>query len=207
MDVPIESVTIMALIELPPPDAAKRVFLDGLGAKDSLQLNYSLPLYALSLLELGKDGPIRPTALGWQFLTIDKRGVVVGEVSNQPDDPGGEVATSLTRGTAIDECWKAYEAVKQHPEVLNEPFELRRLRISPLRIDAFWLKALPSDDVLGASDRVYPFVAFEEELKSKLLSAPDFLTIVRQLAAKAIVQEAPRHRVEPKPARNLRSER
>ena len=207
MDVPIESVTIMALIELPPPDAAKRVFLDGLGANDSLQLNYSLPVYALSLEELGKADPIRPTALGWQFLTIDSKGFVCGEVSNQPDDPGGEVATSLTRGTAIDECWKAYEAVKQHPEVLNEPFELRRLRISPLRIDAFWLKALPSDDVLGASDRVYPFVAFEVELKSKLLSAPDFLTIVRQLAAKAIVQEAPRHRVEPKPARNLRPER
>ena len=203
----IESVTTMALIELPPPDAAKRVFLDGLGANDSLQLNYSLPVYALSLEELGKADPIRPTALGWQFLTIDSKGFVCGEVSNQPDDPGGEVATSLTRGTAIDECWKAYEAVKQHPEVVNEAFELRRLRISPLRIDAFWLKALPSDDVLGASDRVYPFVAFEEELKSKLLSAPDFLTIVRQLAAKAIVQEAPRHRVEPKPARNLRSER
>jgi hypothetical protein len=41
----------MALIELPPPDAAKRVFLDGLGANDSLQLNYSLPVYALSLEE------------------------------------------------------------------------------------------------------------------------------------------------------------
>jgi hypothetical protein len=185
----------MAFIEIPPPDAWKRVFLEGLGANDSLQLNYSLPVYALSLEELGKADPIRPTALGWQFLTIDSKGFVCGEVSNQPDDPGGEVATSLTRGTAIDECWKAYEAVKQHPEVLNEPFELRRLRISPLRIDAFWLKALPSDDVLGASDRVYPFVAFDERLKSQLLSAPAFLTIVRQLAAKAIVQETPRRTV------------
>jgi hypothetical protein len=191
----IESVTTMAFIEIPPPGAWKRVFLEGLGANDSLQLNYSLPVYALSLEELGKADPIRPTALGWQFLTIDSKGFVCGEVSNQPDDPGGEVATSLTRGTAIDECWKAYEAVKQHPEVLNEPFELRRLRISPLRIDAFWLKALPSDDVLGASDRVYPFVAFDERLKSQLLSAPAFLTIVRQLAAKAIVQETPRRTV------------
>jgi hypothetical protein len=185
----------MAFIEIPPPDAWKRAFLEGLGANDPLQLNYSLPVYALSLEELGKADPIRPTALGWQFLTIDSKGFVCGEVSNQPDDPGGEVATSLTRGTAIDECWKAYEAVKQHPEVLNEPFELRRLRISPLRIDAFWLKASPSDDVLGASDRVYPFVAFDERLKSQLLSAPAFLTIVRQLAAKAIVQETPRRTV------------
>lgn len=195
MDVPIESVTIMALIELPPPDAAKRVFLDGLGADDSLHLNFSLPVYALSLLELGKDGPMRPTALGWQFLTIDKRGVVVGEVSNEPDYPGGEIATTLTRGMAIDEAWKAYGVIREHPEVLKEPIELRRLRISPLWIDAFWLKALPSDDVLGASDRVYPFVAFEEQLKSQLLSAPAFLTIVRQLAAKAIAQKEPRHRV------------
>ena len=195
MYVPIESVTTMPMTEIPAPDALKRAFLDGFGADDSLQLNFSLPVYALSLLELGNPGPIRPTALGWQFLTIDQTGVVVGEVSNEPDDPGGEIAITLTRGTAIDEAWKAYDAVKQHPEVLNEPIELRRLRISPLRIDAFWLKALPSDDVLGAGDRVYPFVAFDERLNSKLLSAPDFLAIVRELAAEAIVQEAPRHRV------------
>jgi hypothetical protein len=42
---------------------------------------------------------------------------------------------------------------------------------------------------------VYPFVAFDERLKSQLLSAPAFLTIVRQLAAKAIVQETPRRTV------------
>ena len=185
----------MPMTEIPPPDALKRAFLDGFGSDDSLQLNFSLPVYALSLLELGNPGPIRPTALGWQFLTIDQRGVVVGEVSNEPDYPGGEIATTLTRGTAIDEAWKAYDVVKQHPEVLKEPIELRRLRISPLWIDAFWLKALPSDDILGASDRVYPFVAFDERLNSQLLSAPDFLAIVRELAAEAIVQEAPRHRV------------
>lgn len=184
----------MGMIEIPSPDALKRIFLEGLGAQDSLKLNFSLPVYALSLLELKKSDPLRPTALGWQFLTIDKKGIVVGEVSNEPDDPGGEIATTLTRGTAIDEAWKAYNVVKQHPEVLKEPFELRRLRISPLRIDAFWLKALPADDVLGASDRVYSFVAFEEKLKSKLLPAPAFLTIVRKLAAKAIAQKAPRLR-------------
>src|ERR1041385_5910944 len=116
----------MALTEIPPPDAMKRAFLDGLGANDSLQLNFSLPLYTLSLLELGKADPIRPTALGWQFLTIDNRGVVVGEVSNEPDYPGGEIETSLTRGTAIDEHWKAYDAIKEHPEVLNESFEIGR---------------------------------------------------------------------------------
>ena len=77
---------------------------------------------------------------------------------------------------------------------------MRRLRISPLRIDAFWLKALPSDDVLGASDRVYPFVAFDERLNSQLLSAPAFLTIVRELAAEAIVQKAAKPASHP-PAR------
>ena len=172
-----------------------RAFLDGYGADQSLQLSFSLPLYAISLAQLGMDGPITPEPLGWQFLTIDQQGVVVGEVTNQPDDLSAGIATSLTRGTAIDEAWKAYDVVKQHPEVLNVPIELRRLRISPLYIDAFWLKALPSDDVLGAGDRVYPFVAFDERLNSKLLSAPDFLTIVRELAAKAIIQEAPPHRV------------
>jgi hypothetical protein len=193
--VSIESVKTMPMIEIPPPAELLRTFLDGYGADQSLQLGFSLPLYAISLAQLGKDSPITPEPLGWQFLTIDQRGVVVGEVTNQPDDLSAGIATSLTRGTAIDEAWKAYDVVKQHPEVLNVPIELRRLRISPLFIDAFWLKALPSDDVLGAGDRVYPFVAFEEQLNSKLLSAPDFLTIVRELAAKAIVQEAPPHRV------------
>lgn len=193
--VSIESVKTMPMIEIPPPAELMRAFLDGYGADQSLKLSFSLPVYAVSLPQLGQPGPIRPEALGWQFLTIDQRGVVVGEVSNQPDNLKSDIETSLTRGTAIDEAWKAYDAVIQHPEVLNEPFELRRLRISPLWIDAFWLKAMPSDDILGDKDRVYTFLTFEDSLKSQLLSAPAFLTIVRELAAEAIVQEAPRHRV------------
>lgn len=185
----------MALKEIPPPDALKRAFLDGFGADDSLQLRFSLPLYSLSLPQLTKDAdPLQPEALGWQFMTIDSNGIVAGETPNEPDDSEGGIATSLARGTTIDLAWQAYLAIKEHPDVLNEPFEPRRLRISPLRIEAFWLKAFPVDNVLGASDRVYPFVAFQEELKSKLLSAPAFLDIVRKLAAEPVVYNAPRPR-------------
>src|ERR1035438_8150395 len=44
----------MPMTEIPPPDALKRAFLDGFGADDSLQLNFSLPVYALSLTPAGK---------------------------------------------------------------------------------------------------------------------------------------------------------
>jgi hypothetical protein len=48
------------------------------------------------------------------------------------------------------------------------------------------LKALPPDNRLSASDRVWPYMAFQKELDGKLLSATDFLTVVRQLAAEEI---------------------
>jgi hypothetical protein len=184
------------LIELLPPDAQKRAFLEGLEADDSSELQFSLPLYSLSLQELrGNHEPVTPKALGWQFLTIDAKGATrAGEVPNEPDEEGGKVTTTLTRGTPVDEAWKAYRQVIQHPEVRKERFELRRLRISSLRIDAFWLKMPPADDTLGAGDRLWAFVAFQEELKSKLLPVSAFLPVVRKLAAERIAEYPPRGR-------------
>lgn len=167
-----------------------RAFLDGYGADQSLKLNFSLPVFAISLPQLGKN-PVRPEPIGWQFLTMDGNGVVVGEVPNQPDSVNGEIETSLTRGTAVDQAWQAYGFVKEHPDLLNQAFELRRLRISPLWIDAFWLKAMPADDVLGPNDRVYTFLTFDDRLRSKLLPAPDFLKIVMHVAAEAYAAKLP----------------
>jgi hypothetical protein len=184
------------LTELPPPDLLKRAFLEGLEGNDASKMEFSLPLYSLSLKELRDDpDPLRPKPLGWQFLTIDAKGVTLaGEVPNEPDEPDGKVTTSLTRGMPIEEAWKAYREVIQHPEVLSQRFELRRLRISSLRIEAFWLKMLPADETMGPTDRVWAFVAFQEELKSKLVSVPAFLSVVRKLAEQAVATNAPRAR-------------
>jgi hypothetical protein len=180
-------VTIMALTEIPPPEDMKRAFLDGLTVNDSLQLNFSLPVYAISIADLvGVVDPLQLKAVGWQFLTIDSKGVVAGEVPNEPDYPGGEITTSLSRGEMIDEALQAARAVRAHPDVLNEAFEFRRLRISGLGIEAFWLKSLPVNDNLSATDRVWSYAAFEDELNAKLLSANDFLKVVRKLAVEEI---------------------
>ena len=99
--------------------------------------------------------------------------------------------TSLTRGVAIDDALKASSMIREHPDMLREQWELRRLRISFLRIDAFWCKALPADNLLSANDRVLSFVAFQGELKSKLVPGSTFLTVVRQVAARPLVRNAP----------------
>jgi hypothetical protein len=176
----------MALIEIPPPDAAKRAFFDGLGVPDAFRrLHFSLPLYTLHISGLAKGpGPLQTKLIGWQFLTIDAKGIAVaGDVPVERGSSDEEMETSLTRGIAIDEALKASSLVREHPDRVKEEFELRRLRISPLRIEAFWWKAPPADDLLSANDRVYSFVTFEEELKSKLVSGAAFLTILRQMAA------------------------
>ena len=85
--VSIESVTTMALIETPPPEAAKRIFFEALGVPDALRkLHFSLPLYAPALSELKKaSGPLQTKLLGWQFLTLNAKGVAVaGEVPIEP---------------------------------------------------------------------------------------------------------------------------
>jgi hypothetical protein len=183
----------MPLIEAPPPEAMKQVYLEGLGVDQSWQLSFSVPVYSLSVVDLRKKAdPLRLQLLGWQFLTIDPKGTVVGgEVPNEPDHADGTRTTSLTRGPIVDEAWQAYRAIKAHPEVLDKPIELRHLRISSLRIEAFWLKTPPSDDVLGPSDLVYPFFTFHTEIKSKLLPAHDFLSFVRKLVAKAPPRNLP----------------
>lgn len=199
----------MPLIQTPPPDAAKRAFLDGLGIgpdDSSRMLQFSVPVYGLSLPELRKNtDSLQTKLLGWQFLAIDKKGLAVaGEVPIEPDYPDGEMTTSLVRGAATDEAWKAWSApdvIREQPDVRREAFELRQLRISSLRIETFWLKSPPSDNLLSANDRVYPFLTFQEQLKSKLLSVPAFLTVVRQLAAKPVVQNAPSIRPAPPPGK------
>ena len=182
----------MALTEPQVPGAVRRAFIDGMGGDRLLPIRFSLRIYALDLGQLGKPGPLKPIELGWQLFTIENGRIVAGEIANEPDDPNGGLSISLVRGTTIDEAWKAYDVVKEHPDVLNEPMELRRLRISPLRIDAFWLTTSPLDSVLGAQDRVYTFLAFEKRLNSKLLPAPKFEAVVRELAKHAVARKPPR---------------
>jgi len=186
----------MPLNEPTPPDIAQSTFLQGVGAAtNTRQLRFSLPIHVLSLKELTNDDPdLAPRAVGWHFVAVDERGLVAGDVPNLPDrtDRGEQLTTSLTFGLVVEAAWKAYGQVRKLPEVQSQSFELRTLRITGLRIDAFWLKAAPFDGRLYEKDRLYAFLAFQKELKNKLVSARDFLEIVRKLAAKRIlVDNAP----------------
>ena len=79
----------------------------------------------------------------------------------------------------------------RHPDLSAVSFELRRLRIFSLLIEAFWLKASPPDDRIGPNDRFYAFAAFEEELHFKLLPASAFLAIVRGMAKRQPDENSP----------------
>ena len=188
----IESVKTMPILDTAISEAAKSAFLEGLGLDPrdrTFPINLSLPFYSLSIAGLGTGAePAKANSLGWIFLTEkkDAKGnFVSGEVPNAPDGSKDGLSTSLSRGFTVDNAWNAYLAFKDHPEVLKTQFELRRLRMSPLHIDAFWLKTPPLDDVLGNNDFVYSFIAFDERVKEKLLPAPEFVQVVRELADKA----------------------
>lgn len=159
-----------------PPPEVERTFLQGLGeTKESVRLHFSLPIYTLSRGDL--PGNAKPA--GWHFLATDRRGAAVaGEVRNPPDgsDAGEPITTSLSRGRRIDESLAAYYALGDLPDSEGVSFELRRLRMSPLSIEAFWFKIASSDDKLGEGDLLFPFVAFQDELRFKLVTTSDFLT-------------------------------
>src|SRR2546421_4056350 len=181
----------MPLNEPTPPDVAQSTFLKGLGAPTNTRLlRFSLHIYVLSLQELSKDNPdLKPRAAGWHFVAVDGRGLVAGEVPNLPDrtDRGEQFTTSLNFGPPVEEFWKAYGQVKKHPKLQSQSFELRTLRVNGLRIDAFWVKAAPFDGRLYDKDLLYAFLAFQEELKNRLVPALEFLKIVRKLAAERIL--------------------
>jgi hypothetical protein len=179
----------MAVTQLDPPDDAKRAFLEGLG-EDDPQLLFSAPVFSVSLetLRAADADKLRPKLLGWQFVAKDSKGrAVSGEVAY----PSDEIATSLTRGKNADDALAAFLKIKEESSAWEGQFELRRLRLSPLRIDALWLASLPSHEVLSAKDRLYPFTAFQAELRSRLLQAPEFLKFLRNLAEKKVASVKP----------------
>src|SRR5688572_27584046 len=118
----------MAVTQLNPPEEAKRAFLEGLGEDDS-QLLFSAPIFGVSLdkLRAADADTLRPKLLGWQFVAKDSKGrAVLGEVAY----PSDEIATSLTRGKNADRTLAAFLKINEE----QGPFELRRLRLSALRV-------------------------------------------------------------------------
>lgn len=191
-----ESVTTVALNELAPPDVANSAFLEGLGlAIDETQPHLSAPIYALTVDQLTNAcGDPVPGMVGWYFVATDATGIIAGEVPSVPDGPGcSRPLTSLTFGQLVDQTWKAFGLVKEHPELQAQPFDLRWLRLAGLGVEAFWLKASPFDARLCQDDRVYAFLAFQADLKDQLLPASDFLKIARKLAAaRLLIDNSPK---------------
>lgn len=176
----------MALEQPSPPGSVKNALLEGLregGAPDEESLRYAHPLYYLPAGNLLADAPVQCKIAGWQFLATDPDGrAVAGEVSSAPE---GEYETAIVRGSAVDEAFKASEQVQSLLLAQSSTlYQVRKLRIPAIRIEAVWLKAAPFDDAAGNSDLVYPYVTFHENLKRKVIGMSDFLIIARGLAAK-----------------------
>jgi hypothetical protein len=181
----------VALNEIAPPDVAHSVFLEGLGqAIDPAQPHWCAPIYALTVDELANiAGDPLPRPIGWYCAATVEAGLMAGEVPTVPDGSDGNLplTTSLTFGSFVEETWIAFVQLKQHPELEAQPFDVRWLRIAGLGIDAFWLKSSSHGESLGGEDRVYAFLASQSELKNRLLTAADFLKIVRMLAIASLL--------------------
>jgi hypothetical protein len=186
-----ERVRTVALNEIAPPDAAHKAFLEGLGqAVSEDQPHWCAPIYTLSNYELANTaGDPSPKPVGWYCAAMTAEGFMAGEVPTPPDGPNDNLplTTSLTFGSWVDLTWNAFMQLKQHPELQAQPFDVRWLRIAGLSIDALWLKSAAHGEYLGGDDRVFAFLAFQPELKNQLLTAADFLKIVRTLAAASLL--------------------
>jgi hypothetical protein len=185
----------MALEQLSPPELVQNALLESLnesGGPDRESIRYAHPLYYIPAESLLDGASVLCKVAGWQFLAVDVDGTAfAGEVSTMPD---GEYETAIVRGSAVGEALKASEDVKGLlPARSNTPYQLRKLRIPALRIEAFWLKADPFDDGIGDADMVYPYLTFQTKLKNAVLGMPDFLKIARGLAEiEARADSAPR---------------
>ena len=182
----------MPLNETAPPDAVHKVFQEGIGQTSDTARGprWCAPIYALTVDDLANTGgDPSPKPVGWYCAAPGEQGLMAGEVPNVPDGSDGnqQLTTSLTIGSYVQDTWKSYLRMKQHPELEAQPFDLRWLRIAGLGIDAFWVKSLSHGEFLGGGDWVYAFLAFQPELKDKLLTAAAFLKIVRKLAAASLV--------------------
>ena len=188
---------IVALKEIASPDATHKTFLEGLGqAISEDQPHWCAPIYALSACELANTaGDPSPKPVGWYCAATVGAGLVAGEVPTAPDGPNDSspLTTSLTFGALVDQAWSAFVQLMQHPELQAQPFEARWLRIAGLGIDALWLKSTAHGKNLGGDDRVFAILAFQAELKNQLLTATDFLKIVRKLAAASLLIDTSPH--------------
>jgi hypothetical protein len=186
-----EGVTTVPLNEITPPDATHNAFLEGLGQQISAdQPHWCAPIYALSNYELANTtGDPSPKPVGWYCAAMTAEGFMAGEVPTTPDGPNDNspLTTSLTFGSLVDLTWNAFMQLKQHPELQAQSFDVRWLRIAGLGIDAFWLKSTAHGEYLGGDDRIFAFLAFQPELENQLLTAADFLKIVRTLAAASLL--------------------
>lgn len=190
----------MPLNQPQPPEALKDAFLDGIAAaqvggivlrrQSERALQFSLQLFTIRLSDLldeNREGAVQARQFGWQFLATDPNGEAFrGEVRFQGEDQRAVSALSLGRGNYVDQVFRALESLERVAEFAykgNGEFELRRLRIAALRIDCLWFKSPPVDRPgFGENDRIFPFFAFQETLKNKLLTTTDFLGEIERLA-------------------------
>ncbi len=185
----------MALEQLSPPQSVQKVLFESLkesGGRDKESIRYAHPLYYIPAESLLDDASVLCKFACWQFLAVDVDGeAFAGEVSTMAN---GEYETAIVRGSAVGEALRASEQVKDlAPARSSTPYQLRKLRLPALRIEAFWLKADPFDDGIGDADVVYPYITFEKKLKKAVLGMSDFLKIARGLAEiEARADSAPR---------------
>lgn len=202
----------MGLIERPCPDEAKKLFLsilppaavsppgpDAGGAGDSSQPPgplITLPVFVLGLPDLAR-GRVAGGAkqAGWQFLTIDSKGVITS--GEAPAAGSGAEPSAITRsqGPSWIKAYSAYDEAKKLKELLQNDYEPRTLRIPRLRIEVFWMRR-KSDNASAEQlneDFIVPFHTFNPELLANVVfSMRDFLAIVQPLAAQQVNSASPK---------------
>ncbi len=169
----------MSLITPAMPPEITRAFTTGLGDFVSpndplwsvmLEKFFALQQFNLDLDKVNNEpnGPLDAISnpSGWRFLATDGDlygGCHLGSVFDNPPK-----VTGFSRDVQVLSGIQSYNELNTIPEVKQDQFEPRILRVSWLRFEAFWLKFIPpSQQVIGpaghgSKDLVIPYIGFVE---------------------------------------------
>jgi hypothetical protein len=194
------------LIERSAPDSAKKAFLkslqwpddDGGGPGDGNQPEapiMTLPIFVLGLRQLASGIVARGAKqAGWQFLTIDPKGVITSGEAPVAGSSAERAAITRSQGPSWIKAFSAYGDAKKLGQLIDNDYEPRTLRIPGLRIEAFWLRRKLGDDSSEQldADLVVPFHTFNPDLLAQqVFSMKNFLAIVQPLAGRQMKSPSP----------------
>jgi len=123
-------------------------------------------------------------AIGWHFQLGDGRDASLAEVSEAGPTP--PMLTRVATGDRVAQAAGARSGLEDLDKLRTARYELRVLRISGLRTEAFWLAGQN-----GAADYIFPYATMAPGVEPRLFAAQEFLAVAARLAQRQMRYDEP----------------